>query len=94
MKVATGNWINIYSEQGHDNYGFKLHFDIMVLFIESFQLTPEVADAVYEKIQERLIELGKVNPFAQKNAVKTIIIEVLDSLGYEYERVLVDQYIR
>ena len=93
MKVATGCYFNMFSEQGYDNYGLKVKFDIMIIFPESFssELPRDVADTLDFMLEGRLRGIGLEHPFAKKDEIKEAVIKVLESLDYEYERVIVDQ---
>lgn len=91
MKVATGNYFNIFSEVGWDNYDLKLKFDIMIIFPEYFELVSDIADTLELVLETRLRGLGMEKPFAKKDDVRDAVIKTLDALGYEYERILVDQ---
>ena len=91
MKVATGNYFNIFSEAGWDNYDLKLKFDIMIIFPEHFELVSDIVDTLELMLEARLRGLGMEKPFARKDDVRDAVIKTLDALGYEYERILVNQ---
>ena len=91
MKIATGNYFNLFSEAGYDNYGLKVNFDIMIIFPEHMELDSDIVDTLEMMLEGRLRGLGLEAPFAQKGAVKETIQQVLKALDYEYERIIVDQ---
>lgn len=91
MKVATGNYFNLYSEQDYDNYGLKVKFDIMIIFTEGFDFSEDIIDSLDLMIEGSLRGLATTNPFAKKADVKETVMMALDALNYEYERVIVDQ---
>ena len=91
MKVASGNYFNLFSEAGYDNYGLKVNFDIMVIFPEYMTLDSDTIDTLELMLEGRLRGLGLENPFAKKQEVKDAVKMVLEALDYEYERIIVDQ---
>lgn len=93
MKVATGHYFNLFSEAGYDNYGLKVSFDIMIIFPEWMELDSDIVDTLELMLEGRLRGLALEAPFAQKEAVKETIQQVLKALDYEYERIIVDQAI-
>ncbi len=94
MKIATGSYINFFSEEGYDNLGLKVKFDILVVFTESFgELERDVVETLELLVEGRLRDLAMNDPFAKKNAVKDVVTQVLDTLDYDYERIVVEQFI-
>ena len=94
MKAATGNYFNLFSETGYDNYGLKVSFDIMIIFAECMELTPDICDTLELMLEGRLRGLALENPFAKKDEVKEAVKLVLNALDYEVERIIVDQAVR
>ncbi len=91
MRSTVGNYYNLFSEDGTDNLGLKVKFDIMIVFPESFYGDPDVWDTLELMLEGRLRGLGLENPYAKKHEVEDAVKKVLESLDYEYERVLVSQ---
>lgn len=91
MKLATGNYINLYTAVGYSDYGLKGWIDIVIFFIESFELTEDVVDSIDLLIEEKLTELGKKNPDADENEIYEAVVDVLDRLDYEYMGIVVNR---
>ncbi len=91
MKITTGYYYNMCTESGYDNYGLKVKFDIMIIFPEDFVLEGDVIDNLDFLIEGRLRGLGAENPYAKRDEVDTAVKQVLKSLDYEYEIVLIRQ---
>lgn len=90
MKIATGSYINIFSENGYHNCNLSYKFDIFICFIECFKLTPDVVETLELLINKNLSELGEEDPNADEDTVYMIIRDVLDKLDYEYSKISVE----
>lgn len=92
MKKTTGAYYKISSEDGYDNYGLKVKFDILIVFPENFGSgESDIWDSLELMLEARLRGLGMEMPFAKKKDVEKAIRSTLDVLNYEYERVVVTQ---
>lgn len=93
MKSATGMYYNLFSSMDSDNYGLNVKFDIVVIFPESFGsgYMSDIWDTLEDRIEVGLRKLGRDYPFAKKKNVKEVVKNVLDTLDYEYERIIVEQ---
>lgn len=92
MKVATGEYINIFSEAGYQNCGLSNRYDIFICLTESFgELSKDIVDAVEMLVDKKLIEIGKIDPNASKETVYMAVRDVLDALNYEYAKITVER---
>ena len=90
MLIKSGNFMNITSTDGEDNYGLRVKFDIMIIFSDTFILNEEDTENLKMMIIGRLRGLGMEMPFAKKKDVKKAVQEVLDALVCKYDRVYVE----
>lgn len=91
MKLATGAYLNLFSEVGHDNYGLKNKYDIFILFPEymSFEEVSEIQEDIIEKVENAL----KTN-FSDDNIENASKIkEIVEVLTIDYDaQVIVKTY--
>ena len=91
MLATTGMFYRLRSDDNADNLGLKVKFDILVVFTEGFGLSEEDIENLNMMLEARLRGLAFEMPFAKKKEVEAATIQVLEALGYEPDRVIVNQ---
>ncbi|MBQ6128716.1 MAG: hypothetical protein IJI51_03560 [Lachnospiraceae bacterium] len=93
MKSCTGTYCNLFSDTDSDNYGLRVKFDIMIVFPEHFGygLEPDCMDTLELMVEKALKHLGAAKPYAKKEDVFETVKQVLKTLEYDYNHILVTQ---
>lgn len=62
MKLATGQYVNVYSEYGYDNCGTTEQLDIFIILAESAdELTIDDVDDIQDRVEKVVREKGPRN---------------------------------